>query len=162
MKFFEAAKEMEERTLNYYNELAEKCVTNIGLVNILKMLAKDHEQHLAKFQQMQDDKCTNLEVSKAYENTIEFFRKLQKDKEAFSCDIDQVRMYEKAQELVVKKLAFYSQGKADIECPKNQAVLDEIIAEEQRHQFVLGNIIEMVNRPQQWIEDAEFSHKERY
>jgi rubrerythrin len=162
MKFFETAKEMEEQTRKYYLDLAEKCAANIGLRNILNMLAKDHEQHLLKFQQMADDACTELQISKAYETTIDVFRNLQKNKETFSCTIDQVTMYQQARDLVEKKLAFYYQGKADIDCPENLKVLNHIIADEDRHKVVLENIIEMVSRPQQWIEDAEFYHLDNY
>ena len=162
MNFFERAKEMEEQTRNYYLELADKCAANEGLKYILKKLVMDHEQHGKKFQQMSDDECTDLNSTEAFESTIEFFRNLQHKHETFSCDIDQMKMYQQALELLEKKIEFYIQGKSEVECEINQAVLTEIIDEENHHKFVLKNIIEIVSRPQTWIENAEFTHIESY
>jgi rubrerythrin len=162
MNFFEKAKEMEDQTQNYYTELAEKCESNEGLKYILKKLVMDHEQHGKKFQQMTNDNCTELESAAAFESTIKFFRDLQEKQETFSCDINQVNMYKHAKELLEKKIDFYQKGKEELDCDKNQAVLTEIIEEEKHHKFVLENIIEIVSRPQTWIENAEFTHIESY
>jgi hypothetical protein len=34
--------------------------------------------------------------------------------------------------------------------------------EEKKQAVVLGNIIEMVRRPETWLEDAEFRHLDEY
>lgn len=162
MNFIETAIEMEELTQNYYLDLAEKCAANEGLKSILDMLAKDHEQHVVKFTQMSKNECTELNDTTAYETTIDFFRNLQKDKETFSCDIDQLNMYYKALELVGKKLVFYNKCESDLDNKKNQTTLQEIIKEENQHRFVLHNIIEMISRPMEWVENAEFNHMEKY
>ncbi|MDO9576547.1 MAG: ferritin family protein [Candidatus Cloacimonadales bacterium] len=162
MNFFERAKEMEEQTRNFYLELADKCAADEGLKYILKKLVMDHEQHGEKFQQMADDNCTELQSTEAFESTIKYFQNLQQKHETFSCDINQVKMYRQALVLLEKKITFYIQGKSEIECEKNQAVLAEIIEEENQHKFVLENIIEIVSRPQTWIENAEFTHIKNY
>jgi len=162
MKFTETAIEMEELTQNYYIDLAEKCAANEGLKSILKMLAKDHEQHMVKFKQMSEHESTEFKNTAAYETTIDFFRNLQKDKETFSCDIDQLNMYNKALDLVGKKLVFYNKCVSDLENKANQVILKEIIKEENQHRFVLHNIIEMISRPMEWIENAEFNHLDKY
>lgn len=162
MNFFETAREMEKQTRQYYLDLAEKCVRNEGLKNILQMLAEDHEQHMQKLREMEDDECSDLQPAKTFDSIIKVFRDLQKKKETFSCDIDQLKMYQQAHELLQKKMKFYLSGKSQLSCPKNQAVLTDIIAEEQHQIFVLENIIEMVERPQTWIEDAEFTHLQDY
>ncbi len=162
MKFIESAIEMEELTQNYYLDLAEKCSANEGLKTILKMLAGDHEQHIVKFKQMAENECTEFKSTIAYEATIKFFRNLQKDKETFSCDTDQLNMYQKALDLVGKKLHFYNKCEADLDNKKNQAALMEIIKEENQHRHVLQNLIEMISRPMEWIENAEFNHMDKY
>ncbi len=162
MKFFETAKKMERTIQDYYRDLSEKCVTNEGIKNILNMLVKDHEQHLEKFRQMENDQCAEMKQSNAYKESLDVFQKLQQDKESFSCDIDQLKMYRQAYDLLEKKLDFYWQGRKELDCKENQAILDSIIADEEHHKFVLYNIIEMVERPLTWLEDAEFYHLDKY
>ena len=162
MKFINTAIEMEESTLDYYLDLAEKCAANEGLKKILRMLAKDHAQHLVKFQQMSNKESTDLDETDAFESTIDYFRNLQQDKEIFSCDIDQLSMYQKALDLVGKKLVFYHKCESDLDNQKNKAILGEIIKEENQHRYVLQNIIEMISRPLEWIENAEFNHIVEY
>ncbi|MFC1898182.1 ferritin family protein [Candidatus Cloacimonadota bacterium] len=162
MNFFESAFKLEEQTQTYYKDLAEKCESNEGLKYILKKLVMDHAQHGEKFKQMTDDKCTELKSGDAYESTIKYFQDLQNKQETFSCDIDQVKMYKHAMKLLDKKIDFYSRGLEELDCITNKAVLTEIIKEEKHHRSVLENIIEIVNRPHTWIENAEFTHHENY
>jgi len=162
MKFIETAIEMEELIQNYYLDLADKCAANEGLKTILKMLAGDHEQHVVKFKQMAENECNEFKSTTAYETTINFFRDLQKDNETFSCDINQLNMYKKALDLVGKKLVFYNKCESDLINKKNQVILNEIIKEENQHRFVLQNLIEMLSRPLEWVENAEFYHMDKY
>jgi len=43
-----------------------------------------------------------------------------------------------------------------------RALIHRIAKEEKRHAVVLENIIEMILRPEQWVENAEFNHMEEY
>ncbi|MCF7859256.1 MAG: hypothetical protein K9N07_08025 [Candidatus Cloacimonetes bacterium] len=162
MNFLKAAVEMEELIKKYYIDLAEKCSYDQQLKTLLTILAADHEQHLEKFLQMSSRECTNLETTRSYEATIEFFQNLQKDKETFSCEIDQLSLYKRALDLVGKKLILYNEYRSTLASGTDRTVLDAIIKVEDQHRFVLGNIIEMLRSPLQWIEKSEFYFKENF
>lgn len=162
MKFFLTAMDLEKQTEKYYLDLAEKCASNEGLKNILNMLAGDHAQHFNKFLEMKDDSCSEMPSTDAFHQTVSYFKKLKEKKENFSCDIEQVNMYKKAKDLVQKKFDFYSDSVDKIECPQNKSLMNEIISEEKKHLLVLDNLIELLERPESWVENAEFSHLESY
>jgi len=162
MKFFETAMDLEKQTEKYYLDLANKCAAKEGLKNILKMLAGDHAQHFTKFMEMRDDSCSEMPATDAFRQTIVYFKQLKEKKETFSCDIEQVNMYKKAKELVQKKSNFYGDSVDKIECPQNKALVEEIIDEEKKHLLVLDNLIELLERPDSWVENAEFFHLDTY
>ncbi len=162
MKFFETAMDLEKQTETYYLDLANKCAANEGLKNILNMLAGDHAQHFTKFLEMRDDSCSEMPATEAFHQTVVFFKQLKEKKESFKCDIEQVNMYKKANDLVQKKLDFYSDSVDKIECPQNKALVEEIIGEEKKHLLVLNNLIELLERPDSWVENAEFFHLDTY
>jgi pyruvate/2-oxoacid:ferredoxin oxidoreductase beta subunit len=47
---------------------------------------------------------------------------------------------------------------ADIE----KAIIEKLVHEEEKHAEVLGNIIQMLNPVNEWVESAEFNHNKPY
>jgi rubrerythrin len=162
MDFFEFALDLEKKTIESYRTLAEKCQSNEGVKNILLMLADDHEKHTKTLKDMQSKTSVEMEETEAFREARDVFVTMQKDKTPFSCDLDQVKLYEDARDLVLKKLQFYLDIVEKMEGEENRALVKKIAEEEKKQAFVLGNIIEMVRRPETWIEDAEFHHLDEY
>lgn len=46
--------------------------------------------------------------------------------------------------------------------PEEKALCQKLLEEEKGHMEVMDNIIEMLNRVQDWVESAEFNHQETY
>ena len=162
MDFFEKAVELEELVEGYYKDLAQKCITNEGIRNILIMLAGDHHKHGEILQRMKDNECTGMPDTQTFKEIDQVFNELKRKKEVFSCEIDHVKLYEEALDVVKKKLKFYTESEQGLDCPDNRSALQNIIKEEQKQVYVLEDIIEMVSRPEQWIESAEFYHFDEY
>lgn len=49
-----------------------------------------------------------------------------------------------------------------LDFPDSKKVLQQIAEEEKQQKVVLENIIEMIERPDNWIENAEFYHFDQY
>ena len=162
MDFLKYSLEMEEETKNYYLELAEKCVSNEGVKNILIMLAGEHDKHSEAFKKMEADTCTGMDNSDSFKAVDKLFKSMKENKATFSCDIDQVELYKKALNLVSKKYEFYNDALQKVDCPDNKAVIKQIAEEEKHQKYVIENIVEMVTRPDVWVENAEFYHFEEY
>lgn len=162
MDFFKIALDFENETENYYRLLADKCISNEGVKNILIFLANDHHKHAQSLVDMENKKCKNILPTEAFKAAKKLFQSMKETKSAFNCNINQVQLYKKALDLVSKKYDFYIDSIDKLSCPDNQSVLKQIAEEERGQKIVLENIIEMIEKPTQWVENAEFYHFDEY
>jgi len=162
MDFFEFALDLEKKTIKSYRTLAEKCQSSEGVKNILLMLADDHEKHTKTLLEMPSNVAVEMEETEAFREARQVFTKMQEDKTPFSCDIDQFKLYEDARELVLKKHQFYLDVVEKMETNENKTLVTKMAEEEKKQAVVLGNIIEMIQRPETWLENAEFHHLDEY
>lgn len=162
MEFIEFALDMERKTIESYRTLAEKCQSHEGVKNILLMLADDHEKHTETLTEMQNRASVEMGETEVFREAHRVFSDMRKDKTPFSCDIDQVRLYEDAREVVLKKHQFYLEVAEEMETEESRALVLKMAEEEKKQATVLDNIIEMVRRPATWLEDAEFHHLDEY
>ena len=56
----------------------------------------------------------------------------------------------------------YAEKAEEADNKESAELLTRMAEEERRHYLLLGNIIEFVSRPSQWLEDAEWNHLEAY
>ena len=77
-------------------------------------------------------------------------------------NVSEVEMYQKAREIEKQAKSFYQEKADEVEDIAQKKIFNLLAAEEQKHYFLLDNIVEFVSRPQQWLEDAEFFHLEEY
>ncbi|MCK4930537.1 MAG: hypothetical protein KAT01_00115 [Candidatus Aminicenantes bacterium] len=162
MDFFKFALEMEKKTIESYRSLAEKCQSHEGVKNILLMLAEDHEKHTKTLKEMKNNAVIEMKEPEAFREARKLFTHMQTDQDPFICDMDQVKLYEDARELVLKKRQFYLDMVMNMENEKNKSLVNQMAEEEKKQAVILNHIIEMVRRPQTWLEDAEFHHLDEY
>ena len=156
------ALELEERSRQLYLNLAQRCLTHDGIKKILLMLAADHEQHAQAFSAMKKKAASPSIETQAFKAAKNIFMDMQDKQETFSCDIDQLHLYEEAKKEIEKKAQFYRDMLNAMSSDEKKALLTKIIKEEEKQILFLENIIQMVNRPNTWIEDAEFNHLDEY
>jgi rubrerythrin len=162
MEFFEFAIDLEQKTVDTYRELAHQCRTNEGIKNILLMLSDDHDKHMQTLEKMKAKTQFEMTKTEAFREARKLFDEMQRDKNVFSCDIDQLKLYKKARDLVQKKQHFYEEMVDRMDSDENKNLVKHLVEEEKKQAVVLDNIIEMVNRPNAWIENAEFHHLDEY
>jgi len=162
MNIYKYAMKMEKDSENYYRELANK-TGDLGLQNILKMLANDEVKHYHIIEQMmKTDASVELAETDILENAKNIFIKIKGKNLVFDFDLTQINFYRKAQEMEEKSYKFYIEmsGKAEIESQKK--IFLKLAGEEKKHMFLLENLVEFVSKPEIWIENAEFNHLEDY
>lgn len=162
MNPMETALELEERSRQLYLNLAQRCLTHEGIKKILLMLAADHEQHAQAFSAMKKKAASPSIKTQAFKSAKKIFTDMQNKQDTFSCDIDQLHLYEEAKKEIEKKAQFYGDMLKAMSSDENKTLLTKIIKEEEKQILFLDNIIQMVNRPNTWIEDAEFNHLDEY
>ena len=162
MDLIEMALDLEQKTIVMYRELAEQCASHEGIRHILQMLVDDHKEHISSLTRMRDQQRFDSESPAVFKKIRSLLEKIQHTKDTFSCDIDQLNLYRKALDQVGEKQRFYQQIREQLETDGGRRLMDALIKQEDKQAFVLNNIIEMVERPNLWLEDAEFSHLDEY
>ena len=161
MNVFEYAMKMEQDGEAYYRELAASA-DNKGLATILNFLADEEMQHYKIFQKMKDGKGSSLPATTLLDNISNIFSAMKDEGEIFEFEKQQTEHYRKAQQLEKKSEEFYLKQAEETTSVHERKLLVQIANEENRHFHILEGIIEFIQRPQQWLENAEWHHMEEY
>ena len=156
---FEYAMQMEKDGENFYRDLAVKSSSQ-GVTRILTMLADDEVKHYNIIKAIAEEAGPEMTETTILADAKNVFAHMEET--AFSFEEMQIDLYHQAQEIEQRSQAFYEEKAEQVADPAAQKILLKIADEEQRHYFLLDNIIEFMNRPINWIEDAEFNHLDEY
>jgi rubrerythrin len=162
MNIYKYAMKMEKDGENYYRELANK-TEDIGLRNILKMLADEEVRHYNIIEQMMKSKASaELAETGILKKVKNIFIKIKGKNLVFNFDLPQINFYRKAREIEEKSYKFYIEMSDKVEIESQRKVFLKLAGEEKKHMFLLENLVEFVSRPETWIENAEFNHLDDY
>ena len=160
MDIYEYAMQMEKDGESYYRELAAQAQSD-GIRNILTLLANAEVKHYRIFERMKQHESTQP-IDLAYlVNIKNVFAEMRDNKAPMTENGSQIELYRKAQELEKKTRDFYREKAGKVE-ESQKAIFLKIADEEQKHFNILETIIDMVSRPQTWLENPEWYHLEDY
>ncbi len=160
MDIFDYALKMEKDGESFYREIASK-TNNKGLQTILTMLADEEVKHYRAIENMRQDKYQMTETT-VLDDARNIFVEMKDAGEEFKPEQEQTTLYEKAQEIEKKSQQFYQEKSNQTDKDDQKKLFERLAKEEQKHYFLLENIIEFVSRPKQWLENAEWYHLEEY
>jgi len=160
MDIFDYALKMEKDGESFYREIASK-TNNKGLQTILTMLADEEVKHYQAIENMRQDKYQMSEAT-VLEDARNIFVEMKDAEKEFELEQEQTTLYEKAQEIEKKSQQFYQEKAGQTDKADQKKLFERLAKEEQKHYFLLENIIEFVSRPEQWLENAEWYHLEEY
>jgi rubrerythrin len=160
MDIFDYAMRMEKDGENYYRQLVEK-TDNKGIKAIFTMLAEEEVKHYKTVAQMKTQRPQMAETT-VLADAKNIFTQMKESSEQFDFATKQRRLYEKAQDIEKKSEDFYRQKANEVEQQYQRELFLKLAEEEKKHYFLLENIIQLVSRPQTWLENAEFYHLEEY
>jgi rubrerythrin len=153
--------EKEQLSEQYYRRLADNA-PHKGLVSILTMLADEEHSHFEVVSKMKEGASAGVAETILLTNAKTIFAKIRQSREKFKFGDTQIDFYKKAQDIEKDSRSFYLQKAKESEDPRHKAIFNTLAEEENKHYFLLENIIEFVSRPQIWLENAEFHHLEQY
>ncbi|MEW6051994.1 MAG: ferritin family protein [Candidatus Zixiibacteriota bacterium] len=159
MSIFEYAMKMEQDGRAFYLEHAAK-IRQPELKRILEELAHDELKHYNIFKAMHEGLQADYKESEKTTilNTVKnVFEELKAADKEFSFPPEAKRIWEQAQEVEKKTEDFYRVKAAEVTDPRQKNVLSRIADEEHRHWVTMQNVIEFLDRPNHWLEDAEWS-----
>lgn len=157
MNVYEYAMKVEKDGERYYRELAEK-TDDIGLKQILAMLADEEVKHYVVFEKM--SKNQNLPINKdvdVFANAKNIFQKMKDENKSYAFGADQVEFYKSALKSEESSYKFYIEKALMLEDDEQRKVFLRIAEEERQHMVLLENLVDYVSFPERWIENAEFN-----
>ena len=161
MNIFEFAMQMEKDMENFYRELAQKC-PNKGLNRILKILAEEEKRQYDIIKQMTEDTQPEMVETDILELPRNIFREMKETKDTFGCDSSKIGIFKKAQGLEKESEDYYREKAGEIGEDNRKNIFQKLAEEEKKHCFLLENIIQFLQRPREWLENAEFTHLDEY
>lgn len=162
MDIYEFAIGFEQENQKFYNEFAEKS-SNTSLKNVFLNLAEEEKKHENIIRQMRDNKELDAVESDILPKAKQAFDEISKNlPENEILPTEQVDVYKKAIALEEKSIEFYTEQAEKAEDPEIKETFERLAEEEKKHERIMNNITEMVNRPNTWLEDAEWYHLEDY
>lgn len=157
MTGLEYAIQMEVDGEKFYRELAAKNKDN-NLKPVFLSLAEDEKVHaeIIKEKQLGGDYSVDQESLKKVENVFSEGPELFTEKNT----ADQISAYRLALDMEKKSIDLYKELLT--QAKENKELFTFLIKQEEDHYRLIEEIIEMVMRPSEWIESAEFGLRKEY
>ncbi|MFH1699310.1 MAG: ferritin family protein [Candidatus Zixiibacteriota bacterium] len=161
MNAFEYAKNMELDGQKYYEEHAQR-MTEPVLKRIFEELAQDEERHYRIFEAMAKGEWADIKAgfnTTILETTKNVFQKLKDDEKGVGTFPSETReAWAKACDIELRAEKFYKEQSEKAESNEQKDIWSRIAYEEHKHWVAINNVINFLDRPKQWLEDAEWSN----
>lgn len=158
MQLLEFAIEMEEQGAQYYREQAEKNREN-SLYTVFNRLAEDERHHAGILK----DKLNHLPYKPAgsvMPTAKNIFDGLGNFKMSTKSNPEQLDVYRLALEKEKQSIDLYQ--KLLNESNDDKDLFEFLIAQEEKHYEIMELLVKLVDRPNSWVESAEFGIREDY
>jgi rubrerythrin len=165
MNIYDFALQLEQDSESFYRDMAAH-TSDAGMQKIWNALANDEVKHYMIVKQLKAEApAPQMEDTAVLATAHSVFSQMAGrafDAEPLVHNDLAVDAYRQAQELERQSREYYQEKADEVSQESHKALLLRIAQEENKHYFLLDHMIEFVNRPQTWIEDAEFNHLEEY
>ncbi|MDH8678680.1 ferritin family protein [Fusibacter bizertensis] len=157
MNGYEYAIKMELDGEMFYREQALVNKDNV-LNPVFLSLAEDEKQHAIRIKEKEagNDFLPDEEDMAKTKNVFTDAAGLDPEKST----TEQIDAYRKALEMEAKSIDLYK--KLLSESNENKDLFEFLIKQEEKHYNLIEEIIEMVIRPNEWVESAEFGLRKKY
>jgi rubrerythrin len=161
MNSIEFAINMEFDGEKYYREQAEFNKDN-SLNAVFLLLAEDENGH-AKLLQNELKKMTyELSDNKTLANVNNVFKDKGDFKNRFEEIPNQLDVYRMALQMEKDSIALYEKLFNEATDEHTKKLFGYLVKQEENHFKIFDNLITLVERPEEWVEDAEFGPREEY
>jgi rubrerythrin len=161
MEILQFAIDMEKDGEKYYLDQAAKNEGN-ALRIVFRALAWDEAAHARLLQGMLNGKPGPLVSDGRLSAQMSLFRSDKSDQCALWGHTDQAEVYRTALEKERKSIDLYTGLRDKAKDDASRALFSFLVSEEQKHFDILEELFRHVNRPNEWVESAEFGIREEY
>jgi rubrerythrin len=145
----------------YYRDLAQRS-DNVGLRNILTMLADEEAKHYRTVELMKAGTPPEASDIPILGNARKVFEKMRAAAEKFDFHMGEADLYRKAVKIEEESKRFYEEKAREATDPEQKKILQKLAAEEDKHLLLVDNLRTFVSRPETYLENAEFVHFDDY
>jgi rubrerythrin len=157
MNPFDFSIEMEKDAEELYRDLASREKIE-GVSKVLNMLADDEVRHRENIERLKNR--MPIQPDEGVEGKIKtVFDDLRQNLDQSQISEDTVDEYRRALDIEQKGIDFYKQQFEEQESDEAKRLFKAIMQQEEYHYRVVDHLLEMVQKPQWWVEDAEFTPK---
>jgi len=161
MDVYDYAMQLEKDGEKYYRDAANLS-KHRGLTRILTMLADAEVVHYDVFKRMKEHASWELPDAAILKDVKNIFVRMREEGDLEGISVSEIELYVKAQGIEKATEDFYREKATQMEDQTEREALLKVAEEENKHYFILQQIIDFVSRPDQWLEDAEWYHLEEY
>ncbi len=155
MDFFEFSIQMEKDAEMLYRKMADAAPVD-GIKKVLLMLAEDEVRHRVAIENLQQKAAVDPGDGTALDiKTV--FEEMKQDKELMNISVDAVDDYRKAVEIEKRGMEFYKEKFTGADDPESKKLFEVLMNQESYHLKTVENLLDVVQRPDWWVENAEFS-----
>ncbi len=159
MDIIDFAMQMEKDGRKLYQDAAARCGDK-GLQAIFNLLADAEQEHFDLLKSMKKGTEPTTSLSDVFAGTKNVFQEMADGGDAFDFKSSQIDLYKKAEDIERKAAAFYREKAREVKGKDQAALLLSLADEEEKHLRIVGNIIEFVSQPRQYLDNAEWNNME--
>jgi rubrerythrin len=158
MDLFEFSIQMEKDAEALYRKMAENAPVE-GIKKVLLMLAEDEVKHRVAIEQLQKKLDVPAQQGVALDiKTV--FEDMKQDDGITKISVDAVDDYRKAVEIEKRGMAFYKEKFEEADDPVSKELFEALMKQETYHLRTCENLLDMVQKPEWWVDNAEFNPKD--
>ncbi|MGM0446494.1 MAG: ferritin-like domain-containing protein [Bacillota bacterium] len=161
MDIYQFAIDFERENRKYYEECAEN-VEDESIKSVFLELSAEEAKHERIVKKLRDKENVDDLDFDIISKVNKVFSEIKEEIPDKVMPTDQVDVYRTALDMEEKSKDFYSEKAEEIDDNNAKEVLLRLSKEEKKHEDIIRSIIELVNRPNTWLEDAEWYHLEDY
>lgn len=161
MNSLEFAINMELDGQKYYSEQAENNKNN-SLHTIFQLLAKDEGCHAEMLKKELREVTYELIDNNILSESNNVFRGMGDFKNKFSAIPNQLEVYRLALEKEQQSIDLYEKFLDDARDDNSKKLFEFLVEQEKNHFKIFDGLILLIERPEEWVEDAEFGTREDY
>lgn len=161
MNSLEFAVNMELEGEKYYAEQAELNKDN-SLQVVFLMLAKDEKYHAELLQSKFSGSPYQLLDNSTLTEAKNIFDEIGDFKSEVKSIPEQLEVYKDAMKKEKQSIDLYEKLQAEAADDKSKKLFDYLIEQETEHLELFEELVIHVNRPNDWVESAEFGERDEY
>ncbi|PKM49062.1 MAG: rubrerythrin [Firmicutes bacterium HGW-Firmicutes-6] len=161
MNSIEFAIKMELDGEKYYREQAENNQDN-SLNAVFLLLAEDENGHAKLLKNEREKIRYDLADNKILADTSNVFKDKGDFKNKFEKIPNQIDVYRMALQMEKDSIELYQKFFTETSDEQTKKLFGYLVKQEENHFKIFDNLITLVERPDEWVEDAEFGPREEY